>query len=509
MWRSAAGEGDELMKLSREQLGRLILEYDPAHPQPEFFATATEMAVALAHSVQTEPVPFPAGLAPHPVAPSRPPAREDPLPRADVLLVTWTVAEAEAMATIFTAGVSLDEWFEYTHNVASFIPKVTGNQAPFNSTAPRYRHSLGLYYVVDLVGKKVLCFKSGLHMAYDGPAVPVVDLWKQIIEETRAALVITTGTGGAIGANVLLGDVVVAAQTVFDCTGPLQHKPFKSASYNTSPLRAAPDVGLTAAMLTPNADRLKASGVPLHPDGRPAFFYAGSQIPSPKIVSTDRFAFDNTTNTEGLQPLGNICDMGDATLGLFASTAPHPPRWVAIRNASDPQVDGSLTPARQAEEARTIYMHYGPFTTAASLLASWAVICGEFAPAPGPPAATMAAAPPSRTRLVAKATLRQKQVDPSYLLLQIAASTSLTAADVSADQVPPATLDALTAHLSTINVNPATSDLVYRTIAYTDEGRQARQLHLIHVRNREGEPFIGTYLYSGADLAAKEEFVSS
>jgi len=123
-----------------------------------------------------------------------------------VLVVTWTVAEAVPLATIFTPGVPLSQWFEYTHNVDVFIPKVTGPKAPFNDPKlARYYHSLGLYYPVQLVGKNVLCFKSGLHMDYDGPAVPLLDLWKQILDETGAKFVITTGTGGVIGANVTPG----------------------------------------------------------------------------------------------------------------------------------------------------------------------------------------------------------------------------------------------------------------------------------------------------------------
>jgi len=49
-----------------------------------------------------------------------------------VLVVSWTVAEAVPLAMIFTPGVPLSQWFEYTHNVDVFIPKVTGPKAPFN-----------------------------------------------------------------------------------------------------------------------------------------------------------------------------------------------------------------------------------------------------------------------------------------------------------------------------------------------------------------------------------------
>jgi len=500
------------MKLSKEQLGRMILDYDPTNPQPEFFATATEMAATLASAAVTQPVPFPAGLAPKPVAPGNPPSSQDPLPTADVLVVTWTVAEAVALATLFTPGVPLAQWFEYTHNLDVFIPKVKGKSAPFNDPShPRYYHSLGLYYPVQLVGKSVLCFKSGLHMDYDGPAIPILDLWNQILDETGAKLVITTGTGGAVGANVLLGDVIVAGQTVFDCTTKFKNEPFKSASYDTTALANPPNTRITPDMTKPNASKLQTSNVPLHADGLPVFFYPGSAIAVPKIVTTDSFEFDDTTDSAGLQALGNVCDMGDASLGLFLSTRANPPKWAAIRNASDPQMNGNDSPAQQAKDAHSIYIAYGPFTTAASVLATWGVICGESGPAAGPHLleAQMIAPEQSRGRLIADVKAREAQLDPSQLLLQIAASEGFKAAAIPSDQVPPTTVAALNAYLNSISVDPGTSDFDYRKITYTDEMKHFQRLDLIHVRNEDAEVFVGTYLYRGADLVAKQEFVSS
>lgn len=500
------------MNFSKEQIGRMILDYDPTNPQPEFFTTATEMAATLASAAVTQPVPFPAGLAPRPVAPANPPASQDPLPAADVLVVTWTVAEAVALATLFTPGVSLAEWFEYTHNLDAFIPNVTGKSAPFNDpTHPRYYHSLGLYYPVQLVGKDVLCFKSGLHMDYDGPAMPLLDLWKQILDETGAKFVITTGTGGAIGANVLLGDVVVAGQTVFDCTSKFKDKPFSHAPYDTTPLASPPNAPITSAMTEPNASRLKTSNVPLHTDGLPVFFYPGSSIAVPKIVTTDSFEFDNTTDSAGLQSLGNVCDMGDASLGLFLSTRANPPKWAAIRNASDPQMNGNDPPAQQGKDAHSIYINYGPYTSAASVLATWGVICGEYGPRTDSHLleAKMTTPERSRSRLVAAAKAREAGLNPSHILLQIAASEDFKAADIPSDQVPPATLQALNSHLNALNVDPRTSDFEYRRLTYTDETMQLERLDLIHVRNEDAEVFVGTYLYQGANLVAKQEFVSS
>lgn len=70
--------------------------------------------------------------------------------------------------------------------------------------------------------KKVLCFKSNLHMNTDGPDLPLADLWKQVIADVKPKLIITTGTAGAIGAPMKLGDVLVATSASFDCTVGVQ-----------------------------------------------------------------------------------------------------------------------------------------------------------------------------------------------------------------------------------------------------------------------------------------------
>lgn len=380
------------MRDDLSHLARMIIDFDPAHPEARFFRTAAELASAEATGLRADPVTFPGDLSPtlNPSLAQKNPSA--PLPKVDVIIVTWTAAEADTLATILTPGASLDDWCQYKSNLSQYLPLVTGPKAPFNDRSmPRYFQSLGIYYPIKLAGKNVLCLKSGLHLDLDTdpaktPAVgdiPLLRLWRQMIREAGADLVITTGTGGAIGANVLLGDVVIAAQTVFDCTKQFAQEPFHESSYATTPIPAgwaAPP----AKMLEVNARRVARSGLPSHPDGLPVIYYSGSgsAIPVPKIVTTDSFAFDNTTNSFGLQALGNVCDMGDASLGLVINSlredGEFAPAWAAIRNASDPQIDGNLSSKEQNAEAGNIYIRYGALTSAASVLASWSLICSYY-----------------------------------------------------------------------------------------------------------------------------------
>src|SRR5262249_58032284 len=62
------------------------------------------------------------------------------------------------------------------------------------------------------------------------------------------------------------------------------------------------------------------------------------------ILTTDYFEYGTTTNR--LDHEGAAVEMGDAVLGLAVSELTNPPRWAAIRNMSDPVINGDL-PAKQ------------------------------------------------------------------------------------------------------------------------------------------------------------------
>ncbi len=330
-----------------DDFGLWLIQFDPGRPAPHLFAAAEDAIAAAQAMAPAVAVPWPAAHRPAPDPPTHAPTEASPLPRRDVLNVTWTAGEARTLASLLT-GDNYDGWFEYRHKVSTFIPKVTGPKAPFNGTQSsqvRYHHSLGLYYPFTIGGISALAFKSGLHMAYDGPAVPVVDLWRQIVAEVKPKLLITTGTGGGIGSDTKLGDVVISA-----------HVRFESAHHE----RAA------------QAQR------------RPPRHAADSQDVLPEHVAVDdrldrHLRVDDSTDYYKLQGLGRCCDMGDATLGLAMSElGAAAPKRIAIRNASDPQIPNPDQKISEAHKQSTaIYAKYQCITTAGSVIASWAVAGAE------------------------------------------------------------------------------------------------------------------------------------
>jgi hypothetical protein len=347
-----------------------ILNFDPAAPQARFLAEGFGAELVTAEAALPRPVPWPSGLAPSAAPlPSQPSETADlsKFRGYDAIVVTWTAAEASALASLFTPGYAITSWYEYRHAVSVYVPLVTGAQAPFNSSAAdmaRYRQSLGLYFPCKIGDAKVLLFKSGLHLDYDGPATPVFKLMSELAQTVAPKVFITTGTGGGIGGDVKLGDVVIAGAVRFDCQTQFAKETWSKASYTASKLPPGALEALTPALTSVNAARI--------PGARPSpqFFSAASDT----VVTTDFFAFDDSTNHYGLQGLGQACDMGDAMVARAMQGFPGI-QWYSIRNASDPQIPNpSKNIKAAAQQAAIIYGRYGGLTTAASAIATWAII---------------------------------------------------------------------------------------------------------------------------------------
>jgi nucleoside phosphorylase len=301
------------------------------------------------------------------------PADSDDLSRFagyDVVMMTWTAAEAAAMATLLTPGYQVKSWYEYRYDIASWLPRVTGKDAPFNDSSPenaRYYHSLGLYFPCTIGGAKVLLFKSGLHLAYDGPQTPVKLLVQQIVNTVKPKVLITTGTAGGIGATVKLSDVAAPPSVRFDCPGQFKTEPWAKQVLTASPLPAGALAAITPELLKVNAQRIANARA------TPEMWTGAAN----DVVTTDVFAFDDSTDYYGLQGLGTVVEMGDAMVGLALQGTGQ--TWHSVRNVSDPQIPNPNHNIQEADkQAAQIYAKYGGLTTAASLIASWAIVYAQF-----------------------------------------------------------------------------------------------------------------------------------
>ena len=350
-----------------EDFQREIIDFDSDGPEGlAFFAFTTATGLS-----RFTDIPWPKGLAPK-TGPKPSGSGNGPLPKADVLVVTWTVDEGHALSRVLTPGKdSRNDYLSYTHNFATIKSKMRKGCPALNAKR------LGAFWTTTIGGKKVVVFKSDSHLSQDTKKLPKKDgtlpnedVWKQIIDEVKPKLVITTGTAGGIGTQCEVGDVIVSPIVRFDCIKWLKSEPFHDASYKDS----APKT----KFLTKAKTLFKANAGQLPPDNkRPPKIVRSTGLAS-SVLTTDFFGFDTSNNYYKLRGLGDVSEMGDAVLGLATSKmGAAAPRWVAVRNVSDPQIKAEGTLRQQAAVAAQIYKGFGRWSSVCSAIVCWALIAAE------------------------------------------------------------------------------------------------------------------------------------
>jgi hypothetical protein len=345
-----------------ETLQREIIDFDSEAPSGrEFLAFTTATGLS-----RFTDIPWPKGLAPKMGSPPNGLAGR-PLPRADVLVVTWTVDEGHALSRVLTPGKdSRNDYLPYTHNYGS-ISKRMRQGCPAIEL-----ERLGTYWTTAIGNTSVVVFKSDSHMSQDGPQLPNVDVWTQIIREVQPKLVLTTGTAGGIGKQFEVGDVVVSPIVRFDCIAKFKSKPFAQAHFTS----ATPNRRHFAAarkLIKANAAQLPKDNTRL-----PRIFTVAPNALSQSVVTTDFFGFDTSNDHYHLQGLGDVSEMGDAVLGLVCSEmGDRAPRALAVRNVSDPQIKAEGTIREQAAIAAQIYKAFGRWSSVCSAIVCWALIAAE------------------------------------------------------------------------------------------------------------------------------------
>jgi len=345
-----------------EDFRREIIDFDSEGPEGQAFMSFTS-ATGMSRFTA---IPWPKGLAPTPDKT----ARKGPggaLPAADFLVVTWTMDEGHALSAVLTPGKdSKNDYISYTHNYATLSKK-------FRNGSPAIElKRLGAYWTGKIGTKTVVFFKSDSHMSQDGPQLPNIDVWKQIIAEVKPKLVLTTGTGGGIGRQFEVGDVIVSPVVRFDCIKDFKNEPFHAAHYTSKP----PNTKYFAKAKT----LFKANSARLPTDNTraPEVVNVPPADLSSSVVTTDFFGFDTSDNHYGLKGMGDLSEMGDAVLGLVAQElGDKAPLWLAVRNVSDPQIKAEGTLTQQSALAAHIYKAFGRWSSVCSAIVCWALIAAE------------------------------------------------------------------------------------------------------------------------------------
>ena len=345
-----------------DDIQREIIDFDSEGPEgAAFFAFST--ATGLSRFTE---IPWPKSLAPKTDGVARK-GTAGALPKADVLVVTWTVDEGHALSRVLTPGKdSRNDYVAYRHNFARISKKMRKGCPALEAGR------LGAYWTASIAGKKVVIFKSDSHLSQDvkkapkaGETLPNEDVWRQIVAEVNPKLVITTGTAGGIGTACEVGDVVVSRIVRFDCQNWLKKEPFAAATYRDGAARTK-YFSKARVLFKANSDQLPPD------NARPPKIVVATQD-AQAVLTTDFFGFDTSDNHWKLQGLGSVCEMGDAVLGRIRDGMATP-QWVAVRNVSDPQIKAEGTRKDQAHVAGQIYKGFGRWSSVCSGIVCWALI---------------------------------------------------------------------------------------------------------------------------------------
>ena len=382
----------------RKQVARALLSPGPEALEaalPDLAAPDPAAAPDVAAAPAGLSINWPSGLAPVPQPATVAPDPEGPLPTADVLVVTWTVAEHRALADVLTPGHPPRGWLGYRHRFTDrFLPQIRAG-APARAAG-----RLGSWYPTRVGGLRVLCLKSELHLNQDGVAtgtgtatLPVRELFSQMIEEVQPRLVLTVGTAGGVFGHHGLGDVVVTRAARFRLADEFRNEPFNHQTYRSQweiptthlaeaeQLMAEVRPRLVEPGFGPPTKRYPFGGSLLSSEPNLASIHRdGVDFPEfHPILTTDFFEFGTSANH--LEQEGCAVEMGDAALGLACEGLAAPPKWAVVRNLSDPQINAELPTGSgplnmQIHWAVWYYEAFGYWTSVAGALATWGIIAG-------------------------------------------------------------------------------------------------------------------------------------
>ena len=147
---------------------------------------------------------------------------DDPLPKADWVVITWTSAEWFALDHVFLnsskeGDASSHEfrknWHPYTRGASDFVGEKQSGQL------------WGLFQMVQITDRsgrpwRVLVFKSNSHLAHAPWIEGLSAMMRYILTDTQATRVYTIGTAGGARLNQSLGDAVITNSAVLDLQRP-------------------------------------------------------------------------------------------------------------------------------------------------------------------------------------------------------------------------------------------------------------------------------------------------
>ncbi len=314
------------------------------------------------------------------------------LPKADIVIITWTSAEWAAFDHVFCDSQSemtfyekntwSDRWYLYSRGYDQLLkPSVKAKNVTSHSPSMTHK-AWGSFCQVKLGnGARAILFKSDMHISTDGVNIPLIQMMKNIIEDTKAGLVLTIGTAGGSRPEDCLGSVNITNGGHFMLSGEFKDKPFNNKTFSDKwkPKTTLLDKVKNRLMTTPvHWDHLeelakkikggysleKLSNKEITP-GKIRPKYDLLRIP---VLTTNAFVIGTT---DGKYDKYAVMEMDDSVIGMVCNE--HKVQFGVVRNISDPVQNADLPYAAQKAWGGAIYSAYGLYTSYNGALCAWAV----------------------------------------------------------------------------------------------------------------------------------------
>lgn len=332
------------------------------------------------------------------------PSENDPLPKADVVVITWTSAEWSALDHVFansdkerhrTSTSFRDEW--YLRKDKEYI---------------KGAYDLwGFYRMVKItnangVALRVLLWKSSAHLAHPPFCKGLIDMVDLIIDEAQPQRLYTIGTAGGSTLSDRLGDTVITNAGHIKIKKP-DNKPCDLNDVNVAcktwypSFDLIPDVEakllfkMSSIVNQKELENMLCKAINDPEKGNPAWSkYTVADLTNSAIDSKnlgDPKGYDKkgtpllTTDyyyiSEGQEPAYCALEMDDGVVGYAAGKKGTD--YVFVRNISDPLVpsetaSGEKIPTGLREGwSGEIYQNFGLYTSMNGALLTWATIAGD------------------------------------------------------------------------------------------------------------------------------------
>lgn len=333
------------------------------------------------------------------------PSKDSPLPKADIVVVTWTSAEWSALDHVF---VNSDK---ERHRTSSTFRKEWHLRAYDKYIEGAY-HLWGFYRMVKIknangVELNVLLWKSSAHLAHPPFCKGLIQMVQLIIDEAKPQRFYTIGTAGGSSVSEKLGDTVItnAGHIIIK---KAQNKPCDLNGKNVSCKSWFPSFDLipevekkllfkmNTVVNKAELEYMLCRAVNDPQKGNPDWAKYKvddlinaaidvANLSSPKglnkkdkpLLTTDFYYIANGDDSVQYSAL----EMDDAVVGMAAGDLKTD--YVFVRNISDPIVpdktkSGESIPTGLREGwSGEIYQNFGLYTSMNGALLTWATIAGD------------------------------------------------------------------------------------------------------------------------------------